>query len=169
MVSPVGMNPLTESDRRAVEDFLYEEARLADEHRYEEWEALWTDDAVYWVPAAGGKDTDPERQASYIYDNRVRLRTRVGMLRTGEKFSQLPKSGLVRTLSNIMVEGQDGDDGDIYTSANFILLESRREMIIWGGTTYYRLRPDSGSFKLVEKMIVLVNHKEPMRKMSFIL
>ena len=37
--------------RTEVEDFLYREARLADENDYDGWEALWTDDAVYWVPA----------------------------------------------------------------------------------------------------------------------
>ncbi len=35
-----------------VEQFLYREARYADEHDYDAWEALWTDDALYWVPVA---------------------------------------------------------------------------------------------------------------------
>jgi 3-phenylpropionate/cinnamic acid dioxygenase small subunit len=164
----MGLAPVSTDERRAVEEFLYEEARLADSHRYEEWLALWTDDALYWVPAAGGKDTDPERQASYIYDNIVRLRTRLGMLISGEKFSQLPPSQLVRVVSNIVVEGKD-DDGDIMANAKFILLESRREMILWGGDNYYKLRPNGETFKLVQKQVVLVNHAEPMRKMSFIL
>jgi 3-phenylpropionate/cinnamic acid dioxygenase small subunit len=159
---------VSSDERRAVEEFLYEEARLADSHRYEEWLALWADDALYWVPAAGGKDTDPLQQASYIYDNIVRLRTRLGMLISGEKFSQLPPSGLVRVVSNIVVDGKD-DNGDILTEAKFVLLESRREMILWGGDLYYKIRPDGGSFKLVEKKVVLVNHAEPMRKMSFVL
>jgi 3-phenylpropionate/cinnamic acid dioxygenase small subunit len=164
----MGLAPVSTDERRAVEDFLYEEARLADSHRYEEWLALWSDDALYWVPAAGGKDTDPMRQASYIYDNIVRLRTRLGMLISGEKFSQLPPSGLARVVSNIVVEGKD-DNGDILTSAKFVLLESRRELIMWGGDLYYKLRPNGESFQLVEKKVVLVNHAEPMRKMSFIL
>ncbi len=42
---------LSDSDYRAVTDFLYREARLADEARYADWLALWTDDGVYWVPA----------------------------------------------------------------------------------------------------------------------
>ena len=46
---------VSEADHRAVADFLYREARLADEARYAEWLELWTDDAVYWVPAT----TDP--------------------------------------------------------------------------------------------------------------
>ena len=40
---------LSDSDYRAVEDFLYREARLADEARYADWLALWTDDGVYEV------------------------------------------------------------------------------------------------------------------------
>lgn len=44
-----------------VSQFLFLEARLQDTHAYDEWEALWTDDALYWVPA-NGHDTDPEKR-----------------------------------------------------------------------------------------------------------
>ncbi len=33
-------------------------ARLQDEHQYQAWEKLWTEDGVYWVPA-NGVDIDP--------------------------------------------------------------------------------------------------------------
>jgi benzoate/toluate 1,2-dioxygenase beta subunit len=59
-------------DLRQIERFLYREARYADEHDYDAWEALWTDDAVYWVPA-GGELTEPGGQMSVIYDNRSRI------------------------------------------------------------------------------------------------
>ena len=55
--------------------FIYHEARLADEARYSEWEALWDDDGTYWVPMS--PDADPETQVSYINDNRARIRSRV--------------------------------------------------------------------------------------------
>ena len=42
---------VSDAEYRAVEAFLYKEARFADEARYADWEALWTDEAVYWVPA----------------------------------------------------------------------------------------------------------------------
>ena len=43
-----------------VTQFVYREARLQDEHAYDAWEALWTDDGVYWVPANGdGGDPEP--------------------------------------------------------------------------------------------------------------
>ena len=62
-------------DRTQIEEFLFLEARLQDEHRYDEWEALWEDDALYWVPMKD--DADPERSVSYIYDNRARLASRI--------------------------------------------------------------------------------------------
>jgi hypothetical protein len=54
------------------------EARLADEARYSEWEALWGDDALYWVPMHPG--ADPELTLSYVYDNRARIRSRVAQI-----------------------------------------------------------------------------------------
>lgn len=50
----------TALDLRQVEQFLYREARYADEHDYDAWEALWTDDALYWVPASD-PDAAPDR------------------------------------------------------------------------------------------------------------
>ena len=36
--------------RQDLIDFVVREARLLDEKRYAEWIALFTDDAIYWVP-----------------------------------------------------------------------------------------------------------------------
>ncbi|MDT7694958.1 MAG: hypothetical protein QOI75_4325, partial [Pseudonocardiales bacterium] len=65
----------TPLDIRDIEQFLYREARFADEHDYDAWESLWTDDALYWVPA-GADDSDPMTQMSVIHDNRNRISTR---------------------------------------------------------------------------------------------
>ena len=32
---------------REIEQFIYREARLQDEHEYDDGEALWTDDGIY--------------------------------------------------------------------------------------------------------------------------
>ncbi|HWP75526.1 MAG TPA: aromatic-ring-hydroxylating dioxygenase subunit beta, partial [Methylomirabilota bacterium] len=93
-----------EADHRAVAAFLYREARLADEARYAEWLALWTDDGVYWVPATTDPDANSERHLSHIYDNRARIETRVKLLQTGVRYSQEPASRMRRLISNIEVE-----------------------------------------------------------------
>jgi 3-phenylpropionate/cinnamic acid dioxygenase small subunit len=84
----------------AVTAFIYKEARFQDEHQYEAWEALWTDDGVYWVPA-NGDDIDPEQQMSIIYDNRSRISLRIKQLLTGKRHTQTPQSRLRRLVSNI--------------------------------------------------------------------
>ena len=51
-----------------------------DAHRYDEWHALWDEDATYWVPA-NDDDIDPARNVSVIYDRRGQLRNRIQRLR----------------------------------------------------------------------------------------
>ena len=74
------MSPATSVEATHAE-FLFLESRLADESRYTEWESLWDDDALYWVPMH--ENADPEREVSYIYDNRPRIAKRIAQLKTG--------------------------------------------------------------------------------------
>jgi 3-phenylpropionate/cinnamic acid dioxygenase small subunit len=161
------MTAATELDVRQIEQFIYAEAEYADRHDYDSWEALWTDDAIYWVPA-GGEDIDPLTQMSVAYDNRSRISTRLKQLRTGKRYSQSPPSHLCRTVSNVRVLGQEGDD--VVVAAKFVLVESReRGMQLWAGRVTYKLRVVDGEIRLAYKKIVLVNNDQPLPTMSFLI
>ena len=41
---------MTDFTRDEIIDFIYAEARMLDEGRYDEWLELWLDDAHYWMP-----------------------------------------------------------------------------------------------------------------------
>jgi 3-phenylpropionate/cinnamic acid dioxygenase small subunit len=154
---------------REVEQFLSREARLCDELAYEEWERLWTDDAIYWVPA-NGEDADPERQMSVIFDNRARIATRVKQLQTGKRHSQSPPSRLRRLLSNIelLEPAADAPDG-IRAAANFLVYESReRGVTLWGGRTEYVLRRDDGELRMACKKVVLVDNDRALNTLAFL-
>src|SRR5205809_6612917 len=110
---------LTETERQAATEFVYREARLADEARYAEWHALWTDDAVYWVPATTDPAADPEKHLSHIYDNRARLDTRIKLLQTGHRYSQEPASAMRRVIPN--VELDQAQHADLVVRAHFHL------------------------------------------------
>jgi benzoate/toluate 1,2-dioxygenase subunit beta len=156
-----------ELDLRQVEQFVYREARYADEHDYDAWEALWTDDAVYWVPA-GGDLADPGGQMSVIYDNRNRITTRLNQLRTGRRYAQTPPSSLRRVISNVELLGRDG--GDTVVGANFVLAESReRGVVTWAGRITYRLRCVDGEMKLAAKQVLLVNRDQPLPTLAFLI
>lgn len=152
---------------RAVEQFIYREARMADEHRYEEWESLWADDAVYWVPV-NGEDPDPETSMSIIFDNRSRIRTRIKQYLTGKRHSQTPPSRVRRLISNVELLGGAGDE--ILAGANFVVYESReRGMTIWAGRAEYRLRRGGDGFQMVRKKVVLIDNDRPLNTLAFLI
>jgi 3-phenylpropionate/cinnamic acid dioxygenase small subunit len=152
----------------AVTAFIYREARLQDEHQYEAWEALWTDDGVYWVPA-NGDDIDPEKEMSIIYDNRSRIALRVKQLLTGKHFTQTPQSRLRHLVSNIELMDQDVG-GDIAVASNSLVFESSlRDDTIWAARNEYRLRHVEGELRMAYKKVTLVNNDKALYTLSFLI
>ena len=162
---------VSDAEYQAVIEFLYREARLADEARYAEWHALWTEDAIYWVPATADPSPDPDAQLSHIYDNRARLDTRIKLLQTGHRYSQEPASRMRRLISNIEVER--GDNGELVVASNFVLAElavqASRELNWWVGRATHRLRRVDGALRMCRKTVVLVNAAEPLPNLSFLI
>jgi 3-phenylpropionate/cinnamic acid dioxygenase small subunit len=152
---------------REVEQFIYREARLADEHAYDDWEALWTDDGVYWVPF-GSDDVDPETQMSVIYDNRSRIATRIKQFKTGKRHSATPPSRVRRVVSNIELL-EDGDP--LRAGANFVVYESReRGITLWAGRVEYRLtRAPNDALRMARKEVFLVNNDRALDTLSFLI
>jgi 3-phenylpropionate/cinnamic acid dioxygenase small subunit len=151
---------------REVEQFVYREARLQDELEYDAWEALWTEDAVYWVPA-NGDDIDPTSQVSIIFDNRSRIATRIKQLHTGKRHSQNPPSRLRRLVSNVELLGEEDDD--VLVGANFLVYESReRGVTLWAGRSEYRLRNTGDGWRMARKKVMLVDNDRPLNTMSFL-
>lgn len=153
-----------------VEQFIYREARLADEHDYDAWEELWTDDAVYWVPAVHepGVEPDPTKQMSVIYDNRARIATRIKQLHTGKRHAQSPRSSLRRLVTN--VEVLDERDGEQLVGANFIVVEAReRGTTTWGGRYEYVLRRVGDELKMAKKTVWLVDNDRALYTLAFLI
>lgn len=162
---------VSDHEYRTICDFLYLEARLADESRYLEWEALVEDDMVYWVPLGEG-DFDMNRQVSVIADNRSRLRTRIAQLATGKRHAQVPVSPMRRMLSNIEVSRLS--EGSWKVLCNFVLHELRKsstgKMEIWPGRVEYHLRRRAdGSIGMFFKKVMLVHGEEDLPSLAFII
>ena len=149
-----------------VTQFIYREARLQDEHAYAEWEALWTDDGVYWIPA-NGEDSDPEQTMSIVYDNRSRISVRIKQLLTGKRHTQTPASALRRVVSNVEMVA-DGDD-EVTARANAVIFEATsREERVWATKNVYRLRVVDGKLRMAHKKVVLANNESALYTISFL-
>lgn len=173
------MQLVSNDEQRQIEAFLYREARLADESRYEEWEALVDDDMYYWVPAG---DPDPGEEAglrvSVTADNRRRLATRIAQLKTGVRHAQVPPSPMRRLLSNIEIEAVEepvqSGTREYRVGANFLLYELRAQsthkLEVWPGRVEYKLRAyDGGEFRMFFKKVMLVHGSEALSTLAFII
>ena len=150
-----------------VTQFIYREARLQDDHAYDEWESLWTDDGIYWIPA-NGEGTDPENEMSIVYDNRSRIALRVKQFHTGKRFSQTPRSRLRRIVSNI--ELLRHDEQQIVVTSNAMVFESgRRGDTVWASRNEYTLRREGEGLRMASKKVILVNNETALYSMAFLI
>jgi 3-phenylpropionate/cinnamic acid dioxygenase small subunit len=161
-----------EALRREIEAFLFLEARLADESRYAEWEALVTDDMHYWVPK-GAADYDPSERLSYINDNRARLATRIRQLKTGLRHAQTPPSPMRRLLSSIEILAVDEAAGTYTVASNFVVYElavqAGAQLRVWPGRVTHRLRRIDGTLRMSQKIVELVAADVPQWNMAFLI
>jgi len=148
-----------------VTAFIYYEARLADEARYSEWEQLWDDDALYWVPMH--PDDDPRTTLSYIYDNRNRIKSRVAQLNTGNRHSQTPPSVMRRVLGSHEVIATEGDT--VTVASNFVLVEYRHDQRTWAGRVLHKVRRTPSGLKLAGKTVHLVSAGGPVNTLAFLI
>lgn len=136
-----------------VARFLYREARLLDEQRWDEWLALFIEDAHYWVPLARDQ-TDTETHTSLAYEDALLLRLRVERLRRRPP-SQHPPSWSQHVLQAPEVEA--GEGGVWRTRTPFHYTEARGDAVqMYAGVARHEL-VEEGGLRIRLKRIELVN------------
>jgi len=138
-----------------VAEFLFHEARLLDTGRLEEWLALFTNDATYWVPLERDQK-DPYETSSIIHDDRTLLELRVKQARHPRAHARLPLARTVHQVGNVMVLSDEGSELEVASTLQ--LVEWRQEkQRVWGALVEHRLRRANGSFRIARKRVDLVN------------
>ena len=163
--------------KEEAEAYLYREARLLDERRLDDWQRLFTDDGIYWVPAEEGLRPDNER--SIIYDDPLQRRMRVHQLTKYKHLSQEPASRTVHVVSNVEVEvpaTRRSDDVSVHCTqivfemrpGNFVgLPRAIGEQRALAGRCEYLLRHD-GAWKIAMKKVLLIERDIPQYNLTFI-
>jgi 3-phenylpropionate/cinnamic acid dioxygenase small subunit len=144
------------------EAFLVHEAQLLDDARFDEWLALFTADAWYWVPSEPGQ-ANPHDTVSLIYDDRRLLETRVRRLASPRMYSQEPRSRTSRMIGNVTIEESDTGDNAVTVRSKFLMLEFRRDQQrLFGGTALHRLVQSEGGVRIAWKRVNLINCDAPL-------
>lgn len=142
-----------------IAQFLYFEARLLDEHRWDEWLELWTEDGMYWAPRSFGQ-ASPYDQISLFWENKMLRELRIRRLENERNWSQQPPTESSRLIGNICIEGKD-KDGYLVVRATFQSVESRAgQQRVLGGSYIYKLLEQDHSWKLYLKQVNLVNRED---------
>lgn len=156
-------------DRPEIEDFLFRESRLLDTRKFEEWFDLFTEDALYWVPA-GHDDIDPNRHVSIIHDDKTAIATRIKRLRSGFAYAQDPQSRVHRLISNVELGDVNEEEQTIEVTCMMLLVElARHRQTIHSARCEFTLNRSSGSWRVRRKKVNLLKNGEVLENTPYLI
>ena len=143
-------------------DLLYQEAAYLDERRWQEWLALYTEDAEFWLPAwdEDGRPTDdPQAQLSLIYyNNRAGLEDRIWRIQSGLSPATSPLLRTCHLITNVrltaVVQGQP------HVSSHWqvqIYQPEKQQVFAYFGFYEHVLHLEEGRLRITKKKIILLN------------
>jgi 3-phenylpropionate/cinnamic acid dioxygenase small subunit len=154
--------------RQEIEDFLYREADLLDERRYEEWLALVADDIRYWMPMrrnvkVGEEErefTRPDHDINWFDEGKDTLRRRVQQILTGIHWAEEPVSRISHMISNVQlleIRPSPEDPAEIQTRCRFLiyrnLVETETDLLV--GKREDLLRRSDAGWQIARRKIIL--------------
>ncbi|MHB8575920.1 MAG: 3-phenylpropionate/cinnamic acid dioxygenase subunit beta [Dehalococcoidia bacterium] len=153
--------------QREVEEFLYHEAELLDERRFEEWLALLTEDVRYWMPLRrnvrfgddGRESTREGQDVAWFDEDKPTLTKRVQQILTGIHWAEEPRSRVCHMVSNVQVAAAEaqGEGEEVTVRCRFLIYRNRLqdETDFLVGKREDRLRRVGDSFQIARRAITL--------------
>jgi 3-phenylpropionate/cinnamic acid dioxygenase small subunit len=137
--------------------FVVHEARLLDEKRYAEWNALFTDDAYYWVPLVRDQP-DGLNHTSHLYEDKLLRELRIERLKSPRAFSQQPPTRSHHLLQTPSVESADARANAYVVRTELHYTESQGdELNFFVGTCLHHLSVEAGALRIKLKRVDLIN------------
>lgn len=127
--------------RLSIEEFLYLEAELLDDHRYDEWLALLADDIHYWAPTQAnrlrrdrGREASAPGEVALFDDDKTTLCWRVRQMGLATHWAEDPPSRTRHLVSNIRIAPGESA-GEYAVRSNFLCYRNRLrdEVDLWAG------------------------------------
>jgi 3-phenylpropionate/cinnamic acid dioxygenase small subunit len=161
----------------AIEQFLYYEARMLDERRFEDWYALLADDLEYVMPTRYNRlrrEADREfagpHEAQLFDENKESIAQRIRRLRSGTAWAEDPPSRTRHFVSNVVVTPAETPD-EFSVDCYYLLYRSRleREVEIFAGMRHDLVRRVGGSpgWQIARRRIILDQTVVLARNLSF--
>ena len=143
------------------------EALLLDAQRWDDWLALYADDAVFWLPAWADEHrlaASPERELSLTYCTRAGLEDRVWRVRSGLSVASRPLPRTTHSVANSVARLADEPVGGVVVESSWtchVFGLKERATHVFHGRYEHRLRRDREQWRIAAKTIVLMNDTIP--------
>ena len=152
-----------------IAEFLYAEAELLDERRYDDWLALLADDIRYWMPMrrnvkygdeTGREFTREGEDIAWFDEGKETLARRVKQIQTGIHWAEEPQSRIAHLVSNVqLLEATPsvGDPREVTAKCRFLIYRNRveTETDLLVGKREDTLRRDSDTWLIARRKIIL--------------
>jgi len=137
--------------------FVYHEARLIDEQRFDEWLTLFAEDGRYWMPLEHGQ-TDRRLMASLMDEDLFLLRLRVERLKNNRTYSQKPRSRCHHVLQQPQIDLRDAAANRYVTWTPMHYVETRQDrQDFYAAWVTHHLAVIEGTLRIQLKRVDLVN------------
>ena len=151
---PVPVNAPTPED---LTQFVYDEARLIDEKRLDEWYELFAPDALYWMPLARGQP-EGEGHTSLFHEDKLLLKVRIERLKRPQSYSQNQPSFCQHVLQRPEVLSLDAEANEFILRTPFLYAESRLDdQFVLAGVARHHLTRIGEHLRIKLKKIELLN------------
>lgn len=107
-----------------VEQFLYRQAALLDDKKWQDWIELFAEDGVYWMPPEPSHTTWDGMPAIFAEDRNL-MTVRMNRVLHPDAWSQRPLWGTNHVVSNVVIE--DAKNGEVRVRSRFHMMELRRD------------------------------------------
>lgn len=147
--------------QRAVEQFLYRQAEILDERRWDDWLALFTDDARYWMPASE-EQTTGDGVPNIFYEDLDLMKVRIARVTHPRAWSQYPPNRTSHVVSNVIIEEEDPKTGDVVARSKFFVAEYRNDATRhFAGKYRHHLEKTKDGYRIKLQRADLVNAEGP--------
>lgn len=147
--------------QHAAEQFLYRQAEILDDRSWEEWLGLFGEDGLYWMPAQEGQIT-AEDVPNIFYEDQYLMRTRIMRIQHPNAWSQTPRNRTSHVVSNVIVESENPETGDLVVRSKYYMAEYRMDaMRYFAGKYKHWLTRTGDGFQIRLQRVDLVNVEGP--------
>lgn len=151
-----------------VQTTIHLEALHLDAQRWDEWLGLFTEDAVFWLPAWADEhrlSASPECELSLIYCTaRAGLEDRVWRVRSGLSAASKPLPRTSHAVTNSVIRPDSGSSDKVVVDSSWTChvheLKQRTQHVFFGSYQHH-LRLEQGQWRIHSKKVILMNDQIP--------